>query len=56
MPHDISNYVCANHVNGVNCNDCEIQTRVNVLCSHSWDIALYMISRNVISLKELEHS
>ena len=53
---DISNSVCANHVNGVNCYDCEIRTHVNVLCSHSWDIALYMISRNAIILEEPEHS
>ena len=29
---------------------------VNALCSHRWDISLYMISRLAITLKVLEHS
>ena len=33
--HDISHSVWAKHDNDIGCYDCEIQTHVNDLCSHT---------------------
>ena len=52
MPHS----VCAKHVNGVDCYNCEIQTYVNKLCSRRRDISLSMILHHFISLKQPELS
>ena len=48
-------FVCAKHDYGVDCYYCEIQTRVNALCSHRRDIFLCMISRYDITVQVLEH-
>ena len=46
--------ISAKHDNGVDCYDCEIQTLVNVLCSHRGDISLGISLCYDIALKKLE--